>query len=122
MDRFETDAVVIGAGVIGLAIARRLAAAGHDTIILEKNDHPGMETSARNSEVIHAGIYYPQGSLKAKLCLAGKHLLYEFCAGHGVPHKKLGKLIVGLGSEIGNLRHLMRPRRWTRRSERPPWS
>lgn len=95
MDGFETDAVVIGAGVVGLAVARQLSLSGHDVVILEKNEHFGMETSARNSEVIHAGIYYPQGSLKAKLCAHGKALLYDFCASHGVPHRRIGKLIVG---------------------------
>jgi L-2-hydroxyglutarate oxidase LhgO len=95
MEYFSSDAVVIGAGAVGLAIARQLARAGHDTIILEKNAHFGMETSARNSEVIHAGIYYPPGSLKARLCAHGKMQLYEFCQQHGVPHKRIGKLIVG---------------------------
>ena len=93
-DIFSCDAVVIGAGAIGLAIARKLAMAGHDTMILEKNEHFGMETSARNSEVIHAGIYYPKDSLKARFCVKGRDQLYAFCESHGVGHKKLGKLIV----------------------------
>jgi L-2-hydroxyglutarate oxidase LhgO len=93
-ETFSCDAVVIGAGVVGLAIARALAQRGLETFILEKNDHIGMETSARNSEVIHAGIYYPKGSLKAQLCVQGRDLLYDFCQSHGVGHKRLGKLIV----------------------------
>jgi len=103
-ESFSCDAVVVGAGVVGLAVARALALAGLETVILEKNAHVGMETSARNSEVIHAGIYYPQGSLKAALCVEGKQLLYEFCESHGVGHRRLGKLIVGgsdQAAEIG---------------------
>ncbi|HVV27144.1 MAG TPA: NAD(P)/FAD-dependent oxidoreductase [Rhizomicrobium sp.] len=103
MERFSCDAVVIGAGIVGLAIARRLARNGRDVVVLEKNDHFGMETSARNSEVIHAGIYYPQGSLKARLCARGKALLYEFCAAHGVPHRRVGKLIVGHAGQEAQL-------------------
>jgi L-2-hydroxyglutarate oxidase LhgO len=108
MERFESDAVVIGAGAVGLAIARQLAMGGLDTVILEKNDHIGMETSARNSEVIHAGIYYPQGSLKARLCARGNALLYDFCAHHGVPHKKIGKLIVGHDGQEAQLAAIVR--------------
>jgi L-2-hydroxyglutarate oxidase LhgO len=103
MESFEAEAVVIGAGAVGLAVARRLAQSGIDTIILEKNDHIGMETSARNSEVIHAGIYYPRGSLKARLCVEGRRLLYDFCDTHGVPHKRLGKLIVGQAGQQAQL-------------------
>lgn len=88
------DCVVIGAGVIGLAIARSLARAGREVIILEAREAIGSETSSRNSEVIHAGIYYPPGSLKAKLCLAGKRALYPYCESHGIPYRRCGKLIV----------------------------
>eukprot|EP00897_Mesotaenium_endlicherianum_P006244 jgi/Mesen1/5648/ME000286S04860 len=90
----EVDCVVIGAGVVGLAIARRLAMAGREVVLLEANAQIGMGTSSRNSEVIHASIYYPPGSLKARLCTEGRRALYGFCDDHGVPYSKLGKLIV----------------------------
>ena len=90
----KLDAVVIGAGVVGLAVARALALAGREVVILEAEDAIGTHTSSRNSEVIHAGIYYPKGSLKARACVQGKELLYEYCVTHGVPHKRTGKLIV----------------------------
>ena len=91
----SVDAVVIGAGVVGLAAARALAMAGREVIVLEQHDLIGSETSSRHSEVIHAGIYYPPGSLKADVCVRGKKMLYEYVESHGVPYKKLGKLIVG---------------------------
>ena len=90
----STDTVVIGAGVVGLAIARELAVAGREVIVLEKNAGVGEETSARNSEVIHAGLYYPQGSLKARLCVDGRRRLYEYCESKHVPHRRCGKLLV----------------------------
>ena len=90
----KLDAVVIGAGVVGLAVARALALTGREVVILESENAIGMHTSSRNSEVIHAGIYYPQGSLKARSCVAGKELLYEYCVAHGVPHRRSGKLVV----------------------------
>lgn len=90
----RADAVVVGAGVVGLAVARALALAGRDVIVIEQADTIGTETSSRNSEVIHAGIYYPQGSLKAIACVEGRRRLYAYCAERGVPHKPLGKLIV----------------------------
>ena len=92
MERVEC--VVIGAGVIGLAVARQLALAGREVLVLEAAGMIGTETSSRNSEVIHAGIYYPTGSLKARTCVAGKRRLYAYCAERGVPHRRCGKLIV----------------------------
>jgi L-2-hydroxyglutarate oxidase LhgO len=92
------DCVVIGAGVVGLAVARRLAQRGLETIVLEAEADTGTGTSSRNSEVIHAGIYYPPGSLKARLCLSGRKLLYQFCRDRGVEYRQCGKLIVA-GSE-----------------------
>jgi L-2-hydroxyglutarate oxidase LhgO len=88
------DCVVAGAGVVGLAVARRLALAGREVVVVEVADAIGTEISSRNSEVIHAGIYYPTGSLKARLCVAGKEALYAYCAARGIAHKRLGKLIV----------------------------
>lgn len=102
MDR--VDCIVVGAGVIGLAVARALAQKGLEVIIVEKAGRIGSGTSARNSEVIHAGIYYPPGSAKARLCVEGKHKLYGFCATHNVPHKVIGKLIVAANeSQTGEL-------------------
>ena len=88
------DCAVIGAGVVGLAIARELALAGREVIILEAESAFGTHTSARNSEVIHAGIYYPTGSLKARLCVEGRKALYQYCAERGVNHRRIGKVIV----------------------------
>ena len=88
------NCVVVGAGVIGLAIARSLAQAGREVVVLEAESQIGMHTSSRNSEVIHAGVYYPEDSLKARLCVLGKEMLYDYCEQHRVGHKRLGKLIV----------------------------
>jgi L-2-hydroxyglutarate oxidase LhgO len=90
----RVDCVVVGAGVVGLAVARALATAGREVVILEAEDAIGTHTSSRNSEVIHAGIYYPRGSLKARACVEGRQRLYEYCESHGVPHRRCGKLIV----------------------------
>lgn len=95
----RVDAIVIGGGVVGLAVGRALALAGHAPLILEGEADFGSWTSSRNSEVIHAGIYYPEGSLKARLCVEGKHMLYAFCAARGVPHKQLGKLIYAASAD-----------------------
>src|SRR6185295_1538736 len=91
--------LVIGAGVVGLAIARAAALAGHDVIVAEATGGIGNGVSSRNSEVIHAGMYYPTGSLRARHCGAGRRMLYAFCASHGVPHKKVGKLIAAVDDE-----------------------
>ena len=90
----EVEAVVVGAGVVGLAAARALALAGHEVIVLERAYTIGFETSSRNSEVIHGGLYYPAGSLKARACVEGRERLYAYCREHHVPHAQLGKLVV----------------------------
>ena len=90
----SVECVVVGAGIVGLAVARALALQGREVVILEAEDAIGTHTSSRNSEVIHAGIYYPKGSLKARACVRGRDLLYAYCEEHGVPYRKCGKLIV----------------------------
>ena len=94
-----TDCLVVGAGVIGLAVARALARAGREVVVAEKERWIGSETSSRNSEVIHAGIYYPAGSLKARFCVEGRNRLYAYCESRGVPHRRLGKLNVATSAE-----------------------
>ena len=108
MDRVA--AVVIGAGAVGLAVARALAQAGRETIVVEAQAGIGQGVSSRNSEVIHAGLYYPPGSLKARLCVRGKELLYALCASHGVEHRRCGKLTVANSeAEVAAL-HVLRQR------------
>jgi L-2-hydroxyglutarate oxidase LhgO len=100
----EVDCAVIGAGVIGLAVARELARAGREVIVLERASAIGTETSSRNSEVIHAGLYYPTHGLKAKFCAPGRALLYDYCRSRGIPHRRIGKLVVASSeAEIGTL-------------------
>ena len=90
----KVDVIVIGAGVVGLAVAAELAKTGKEVVVLEQHDAIGTETSSRNSEVIHAGIYYPQGSLKAQFCVRGKELLYRYCNDRNIPFSQCGKIIV----------------------------
>jgi L-2-hydroxyglutarate oxidase LhgO len=104
----SVDVVVMGAGVVGLAVARALALQGREVMVLEAADAIGTGTSSRNSEVIHAGIYYPQGSLKARLCVEGKALLYDYCAQRGIGHSRCGKLIVATqASQIPQLQAII---------------
>jgi L-2-hydroxyglutarate oxidase LhgO len=101
----RVDCIVVGAGVIGLAVARRLALAGLETLVLERGTAPGTETSSRNSEVIHAGLYYTPGSLKARLGVRGREQLYQYCRDRGVAHRRCGKLVVATtDEEIATLR------------------
>ena len=95
----QADVAVIGAGVVGLGVARALALAGREVVVLESERAVGMHTSSRNSEVIHAGIYYPKGSLKARFCVEGRRALYAYCAERDVPHRRIGKIIVATGEE-----------------------
>ena len=92
----QFDCLIAGAGAVGLAVARALAQAGQEVLVLDSAATIGTGTSSRNSEVIHAGIYYPEDSLKARLCVAGKQDLYRFCEEHEVAHRRIGKLIVAV--------------------------
>ena len=99
MSDYDFDIVLIGGGVVGLAVAAETAKKGFNTLVLESQKNKGSSTSARNSGVIHAGIYYPENSLKASLCVRGKHLMYEYLLKHKIKHQKLGKLIVAQAGE-----------------------
>ncbi len=90
----DVEAIIVGAGVVGLAAARALALRGHEVLVIERHERTGSETSSRNSEVVHAGLYYPPGSLRARMCVAGKEQLYRFSAESGVAVQRLGKLLV----------------------------
>jgi L-2-hydroxyglutarate oxidase LhgO len=105
----EADCIIVGGGVVGLAIAREMALLGRAPIVVEAERQIGTVTSSRNSEVIHAGLHYPEGSLKAALCVRGKALLYAFCAARGVPHRRCGKILVATAEEqFGGLDAIVR--------------
>jgi L-2-hydroxyglutarate oxidase LhgO len=106
----DTDVVVVGGGVIGLASAAALAGAGREVVLIERHARTAQETTSRNSEVIHAGLHYPEGSLKARLCVAGREALYERCAQRGIPHRKLGKLIVASDAAEAEMLEAIRER------------
>lgn len=107
MEQFDVDCLVVGAGAVGIAVARTLAKQGREVWLIEQENQVGMHTSSRNSEVIHAGIYYPQGSLKASLCVSGKQLLYDYCKANHIPFKRCGKLIVAKDqSQISELKQI----------------
>ena len=102
----DVQTVVIGAGMVGLAVARELALAGRDVLVLEAESNFGQGVSSRNSEVIHSGIYYTPGSLKARLCVSGRERLYTYCAERSIPHRQLGKLIVATSeADVATLEH-----------------
>jgi L-2-hydroxyglutarate oxidase LhgO len=104
----DFELAIIGAGVVGLAIAARLSERHHNIVVLEKNEKYGMETSSRNSEVIHAGIYYKPGSLKATLCVEGREELYNLCKKHGIPHTQITKIIsAGSPEELPKLEEIL---------------
>ena len=102
----DVDAIVIGAGVVGLAIGRALAESGCDTLVVEHHRQVGQESSSRNSGVIHAGIYYEADSLKARLCVRGKQLLYDYAAAKNIAHKRCGKLLIAADAQLAHLRDL----------------
>lgn len=102
----STDVVVVGAGVVGLAIARALSQLGLETLVLERNARPGQETTSRNSGVIHSGIYYPTGSLKARLCVRGRDMLYRYCSERGIGHRRCGKIVVAFKDQLPTLHRL----------------